>query len=104
MSTLSNGIFCMDGNVEMSIEKTKITNIVEVLAAQEHDRWSRWMEYLISKCEINANGSVTIPKEFVDHWTRQLQTDYYQLTPSERDSDRKESIRTIAALLKAGML
>lgn len=44
-------------------------DIIEKLAAYEHDRWSRWQKYLFSKCINNQDGGLTIPKEFVDRWT-----------------------------------
>ena len=52
----------------------KDNDIIEKLAAYEHNRWSRWQKHLFSKCIINQDGSLTIPKEFVDRWTRQINT------------------------------
>lgn len=73
----------------------KNSDIIEVIADYEHDRWSRWQKHLFSKCIINKDGSLTIPKEFVDRWTRQMNTDYIDLTEEEKDSDRKEAISII---------
>ena len=69
--------------------------IIEKLAECEHDRWSRWQKHLFSKCIINEDGSMTIPKEFVERWTRQINTSYIDLSELEKDSDRKEAIRII---------
>ena len=69
--------------------------IIEKLAEYEHDRWSRWQKHLFSKCIINEDGSMTIPKEFVERWTRQINTSYINLSELEKDSDRKEAIRII---------
>jgi hypothetical protein len=66
-------------------------NEKELLADLCHKQWSGWMEYLFSKCENNSDGSVTIPKEFVDRWKRQLSTDYDNLSEKEKDSDRIEA-------------
>ena len=44
----------------------KDDDIIELLADFEHDRWSRWQKYLFSKCIVNVDGSLTIPKELVD--------------------------------------
>ena len=44
----------------------KDNDIIEKLAAYEHNRWSRWQKHLFSKCIINQDGSLTIPKEFVE--------------------------------------
>jgi hypothetical protein len=71
---------------------------LEALAALEHDRWSRWQKYLHSKCTANAGGSLTIPAELVDRWDLQIETAYNDLTPEEKDSDRREACRTLALL------
>ncbi len=73
-------------------------NIVEKLSNYEHDRWSRWQKHLFSKCKINSDGSLTIPKEFVDRWTRQMNTTYDDLLEEEKNSDRKEAIRILECL------
>ena len=64
--------------------------MIERLADIEHERWSHWMKYLFSKSIKNENGSVTIPKEFVERWERQLNTSYNNLSESEKESDRCE--------------
>ena len=76
----------------------KDNDIIEKLADFEHDRWSRWQKHLFSKCIINKDGSLTIPKEFVDRWTRQMETDYINLSEQEKDSDRKEAMRIIKCI------
>ena len=55
----------------MSVTKAFNPELVERLATVEHDRWSRWQAYLFSKCIKNEDGSLTIPKESVEHWQRQ---------------------------------
>lgn len=67
----------------------------EKLADQEHDRWSRWMSYLFSKCELLDEGNLLIPYESVKHWLRQTVTPYSELTEKEKDSDRKEADNTL---------
>ena len=73
----------------------KNNDIIEKLAAYEYDRWSRWQKHLFSKCMINQDGSLTIPKAFVDRWSRQINTNYIDLSSKEKDSERKEAIRII---------
>ena len=63
----------------------------EKLAAYAHDAWSRWMKYLFSKSTKNPDGSVTIPKDLVDRWTRQMTTKYEDLPEKEKPSDRDEA-------------
>ena len=76
----------------------KNEEIIELLAGFEHDRWSRWQKYLFSKCIVNNDGSLTIPKELVKRWNRQISTNYNSLTEQEKDSDKKETIRIIKCI------
>lgn len=65
--------------------------LMERLAEAEHASWSRWMDYLFSKCEPNIyDGTVSIPHLLVERWTRQAKTAYADLSPSEQESDRDE--------------
>ena len=47
---------------------------------------------------INQDGSLTIPKAFVDRWSRQINTNYIDLSSKEKDSDRKEAIRNMECI------
>ena len=62
----------------------------EELAALEHHRWARWQSYLHSKCNINQDGSLTIPAELVERWEHQMATPYAMLSDAEKDSDRRQ--------------
>lgn len=84
----------------MSKITMKNDDIIELLAEFEHDRWSRWQKYLFIKCIVNDDGTLTIPKELVNRWTRQINTNYKNLSEREKDSDRKESIRIIKCIEK----
>ena len=72
------------------------TNKREALADYAHDVWSRWMQYLFSKSKQNTDGSVTIPKDLVDRWKRQMTTSYLKLSEKEKDSDRDEADKIIS--------
>ena len=63
---------------------------IEKLADVEHKGWSRWMKYLFSVSKENEDGTITIPKNKVDRWKRQMNTDYKDLSNKEKESDRKE--------------
>ncbi|HUS50017.1 MAG TPA: hypothetical protein VMZ91_07620 [Candidatus Paceibacterota bacterium] len=65
----------------------------EEMAAICHDQWAGWMKYLFSKGRTDTEkiGNFIIPKEFVDRWTRQMNTKYQDLTEKEKDSDRIEA-------------
>ena len=73
-------------------------DVIERLASYEHDRWSRWQKHVFSKCILNKDGSYTIPKEYVDKWTRQINTSYIDLTEEEKQKDRDEAIRIIKSI------
>lgn len=87
-----------EGIVKESIE-TK--DIIEDMADQEHDSWSRWMEHLFKKSKKNPDGTVTIPKDKVQRWERQMKTDYEDLSNKEKESDRKEVRKFIKIVKKA---
>ena len=70
-------------------EKWEI-EMIEKLAAIEHERWANWQKYVFSKCEVLIDGSTMIPRWAVDQWTRQIETPYEKLTEAEKDSDRRE--------------
>lgn len=71
------------------MEYKKGINQFEDLACLEHEQWSNWMEYLFSKSIENEDGSVTIPKELVERWNRQINTHYSELSEKEKNSDRE---------------
>jgi hypothetical protein len=62
----------------------------EKLAAIEHARWARWQAYVFSKGSFDACGQFTLPVDLVARWHRQIETDYTNLSESEKESDRKE--------------
>ena len=45
----------------------KDNDIIEKLAAYEHDRWSRWQKHLFSKCMINQK-KILIEKKQLELW------------------------------------
>jgi hypothetical protein len=81
-----------------------LSSLSEGLASIEHERWSHWQTYLHDKCVRNPDGSLTIPKGYVDQWTAQASTPYNELSDKERQSDRDQVQRylpLIAAAIKA---
>lgn len=65
----------------------------EKLADLCHSQWSGWMEYLFSKCDLQKDGTVFMPRWAVNRWSRQLGSTYADLTEEEKESDRKEADR-----------
>lgn len=59
------------------------------------------MSYVFKCSTLNEDGSVTIPKESVERWLRQMRTPYEELSETEKDSDRKEADQYIRIVLDA---
>lgn len=76
--------------------------IIEALAAVEHERWSGWMRYLFSHCAQEFDRKI-IPRWACERWTIQSCTPYSNLTEKEKESDRVEARKTIAALRACGV-
>lgn len=74
----------------------------EAIANLCHRQWSGWMKYLFEKCDRNEDGTVTIPKWAVERWSRQMDTDYSQLSEDEQNSDRTEADKFISVILLMG--
>jgi len=70
----------------------------ENLAKYAHDAWSGWMHYMYSQSSLNNDGTVTIPKNLVERWKRQMNTDYEKLPESEKTSDLKEADEMLAIM------
>ena len=70
----------------------------ERLASGIHESWSHWMQHLFSKAIDNSDGSVTIPPEFTARWKRQMKTEYDRLSEQEKESDRKQADKLLAAI------
>ena len=66
----------------------------------EHERWSSWQKYLHSLCVKNEDGTLTIPKERVKRWERQIATHYSELSEQEKEYDRIE-VRKYLPMVKS---
>lgn len=78
--------------------------LVEALADKEHASWSRWMNYLFSRCERGPHGEMVIHPGDVAHWQRQAQTSYADLSEGEKESDRKEVDEILPLIAASGLL
>ena len=81
-------------------DKINSSELMEVLADIEHKRWSGWQEYLHSLCVKNEDGSLTIPKERVDWWNKEIETPYCDLEERLKEYDRDEVRKTLSAILQ----
>lgn len=73
--------------------------MLEDFAKVAHESWSRWMKHLFSKSDTGPDGTAVIPKELVERWKRQMDTDYEDLSEKEKKSDREEAKRYIAVVI-----
>lgn len=70
----------------------------EAIAAYAHAAWSGWMDYIFSKCLLQPDGSLIIPSEYVQRWSRQKNTLYKDLPEQEKESDRAEADKVLVLL------
>jgi hypothetical protein len=75
-----------------------VDELRERLAAEQHEIWAHWMQYLFSVSITNPDGSYTIPQRTAYRWQRQMDTSYTLLTEKEKDSDREHADTTIKIL------
>ena len=67
--------------------------LIEKWAGIEHDRWSKWQNYIHSKFVEHSNGKgefVCLSIKLLRHWERQIATDYEDLSEREKESDREQ--------------
>lgn len=61
------------------------------IASLCHDQWSHWIVSLLGKGTPNADGTLTVPKDVIDRWRRQMNTPYDLLSDTEKDLDKVEA-------------
>ncbi len=76
----------------------KRAQLIERLAAIEHERWAHWQRYLHEQCERLPDGRLAIPTQLVFHWERQFATTYDELSEKEKDSDREQVLKILPIL------
>lgn len=70
---------------------------IEAIAAQCHEQWAGWTTHLLGKMSI-SNGQCVLGNVWLERWTRQVQTLYADLTEEEKESDRREARKIVAAI------
>jgi hypothetical protein len=76
----------------------------EILAALAHRQWSGWMQHFFSKCEVGDDGVLIVPAGYVQALERQMYAKYAQLTEAEKELDRQEADKVLAALNLTGVV
>lgn len=72
--------------------------LMEKLAAIEHERWAHWQQYMHDLCQRAGDGSLIIPAQLAQRWQTQIDTPYEDLTESEKDSDREQVRRYLPVI------
>lgn len=75
-----------------------MSELIEVLAKVEHDRWAAWMNHQFNQGKFNEDGTWTMPKWAVRRWQGQAVEPYETLTEDEKESDRREVRKTLKAM------
>jgi hypothetical protein len=79
--------------------KNALDELVEALAAIEHERWCHWQRYLHSRCFRRDDGVLLIPADLVKHWEKQIETPYSELANEEKESDREQVRKYLPLIL-----
>ena len=64
--------------------RERFEKLKERLADIEHQRWSHWQRYMHSKIiPSDKDGISEIGTELIERWSRQINTDYSDLSEQE---------------------
>jgi len=77
-------------NSEQGGLRASLEQLLEKLAALEHERWSHWQRYMHGKGQRQPDGSLLIPAELVARWDAQINTPYPALDEKTKESDREQ--------------
>jgi hypothetical protein len=76
----------------------KLPELIERLAAIEHERWAHWQQYMHDQCQRAEDGSLIIPAQLARRWQHQIETPYVDLSESEKASDREQVRRYLPVI------
>jgi hypothetical protein len=84
----------------VKVPKKELEELVEVLAAVEHERWCHWQRFMHGKCIRQGDeGDLLIPADLVKRWEKQINTPYSQLSNKEKESDREQVRRYLPLII-----
>lgn len=75
----------------LKISKFPKDKLFEKLADIEHQRWSDWQSHLHKI--LRENFSSPELNKVLEHWDKQINTNYRDLSEKEKDSDREQVLR-----------
>jgi phosphoserine phosphatase len=67
--------------------------LIETLAAIEHQRWADWQKYLHNKGFRDSMGDLRLTASDVERWERLIVQPYAQLSEGEKQSVRNQVMR-----------
>ncbi len=71
-----------------------MNELIEKLAAIEHERWADWQQHMHSQMTYCASDdTMKIPAEYINRWDRQISTLYAELSETEKEKDREQVLR-----------
>ncbi len=91
----------MTSSIDRDQIAQSLEDLIETLAAVEHERWSHWQRYMHEKCVRQLDGSLLIPADLVRRWQKQIETPYSELTEKEKDSDREQVRKYVPLIVQA---
>lgn len=76
-------------------------DLLNALAAIEHERWAHWQRYIHNQGVRQPDGSLMIPAALVARWDEQINTPYSQLSADEQRSDQDQVKRYLPVIREA---
>ena len=77
-------------------------DVREKLAEVSHEIWSHWMKYMFECGKERVMSDLTfewvMPEDKMLRWQRQMRTPYNKLTEQEKESDRNQADKKLAAI------
>lgn len=80
----------------------KLDNLIERLAAIEHERWADWQRWMHKVLRDTHDPSPEYG-DILERWDRQIETPYNKLSEGEKQSDR-DQVQRYMPLLKQTIL
>ncbi|MHA2097599.1 MAG: hypothetical protein ACW99A_02855 [Candidatus Kariarchaeaceae archaeon] len=88
------------------MEQQNLQELIEKLAALEHQQWSHWMRYLLHqkgtklKSQNNHETILMFSNSDYERWCKQINTLYPSLSEIEKNSDREYAKKVIEIVWK----
>ena len=81
--------------------KNSLNELLDALAAIEHERWAHWQRHMHDQASKQSDGSLVIPANLVARWEKQIDTDFVSLSDEEKESDREQVRKYLPLIVDA---